>query len=253
MKTVSLPEHVQPALLTPEAQSIEERLIAKGDADYALKVQGYFKHTAGVDGKADIFIGLRTPLLRLEVKQLSNSEFANSLPQILSLLGSNIHEVRHGALLLLVDLYKRSNPVTREEIFNSYLSHRALINNWDLVDSSAPYIAGPGLQSRGRPWVHTLACSSSIWDRRIAVVAHWWYIRHGDCYAIYDLAAQLLDDPEDLIHKAVGWMLREAGKKDLPRLTAFIEQHYARMPRVMLRYAIEKHPEPERQRLLALS
>lgn len=249
--SVTLPETIQLApCLTPGAARIRQLLLERAEPDYQTRQQGYFTHHQGLYGKDDEFIGLRLPVMRQLVKLHRNTELAD----ILSLLMSNIHECRQFALLLLVDRFKHASEQDKALLVSAYLSHRLCINNWDLVDCSAPYILGPYLQEHAnrKAWLELLLGADNLWERRIAILAHWWFIRHGDWHSIYPVASRLLADKEDLIHKALGWMLREAGKHDLSVLTAFIEQHHGKMARVMLRYAIEKHPEAERKRLLAL-
>ncbi len=150
------------------------------------------------------------------------------------------------ALLILVDRYSRGDRVERLAIFENYLAHRRYVNNWDLVDSSAHKIVGPELQDASRGLLYELAESENLWDRRIAVIATFHFIRDDDFDDALRLAEMLLEDEHDLIHKAVGWMLREIGNRDGAVERAFLESHYHRMPRTMLRYAIEKFPAHER-------
>ena len=170
--------------------------------------------------------------------------------EIVTLLRSRYHEDRLLALLILIGQFRRGTPETRERIYTLYLGNTDRINNWDLVDASAEHIVGAFLWDRDRKPLYTLAVSESIWKRRIAVLATFHFIRRGDFKDILALAEILINDREDLIHKATGWMLREVGKRNLEAGEAFLRLHCRTMPRTMLRYAIEKFPEPERQRYL---
>lgn len=167
-----------------------------------------------------------------------------------ALLRSPIHEERLLALVILDDAYASGDAETQTRIFRLYFANVRYINNWDLVDGSAPGIVGRHLERRSRRALKTLARSRSLWERRIAIVATQHFIRNGDYADTLAIAAALLDDPHDLIHKATGWMLREVGKRDLAALRGFLTAHSASMPRTMLRYAIERLPEPERRRWL---
>jgi 3-methyladenine DNA glycosylase AlkD len=157
-----------------------------------------------------------------------------------------VHEERLLALLLLVDAFQRADEADQKRLYTVYLDHTAFINNWDLVDSSAPQIVGGFLQDRSRAPLRRLARSRSLWERRIAIVATHHFIRRGDLDDTFGIAELLLDDEHDLIHKAVGWMLREAGKRDGAALRRFLNGRSSRMPRTMLRYAIERFPAAER-------
>jgi len=165
---------------------------------------------------------------------------------------SGWHEERLFALLVLVRQYAHADPRTRAAIYRCYLGSRAGINNWDLVDCSAPQIVGAHLDAAGRQFLRDLARSRSLWDRRIAVLATFYYIKSGQFDDSLAIARMLLDDREDLIHKAVGWMLREIGKRDQAVLEGFLRAHAGHMPRTALRYAIERFPQPLRRRYLAM-
>lgn len=166
------------------------------------------------------------------------------------LLRSPFHEARLLALLILVQRYRRSGEAGRRAIYRGYLGGTAFVNNWDLVDSSAEHIVGAHLASRSRRPLYRLARSRSLWERRIAVMATFHFVRRGDFADTLRLAELLLGDPEDLIHKAAGWMLREVGKRDAAAAAAFLDRHCERMPRTMLRYAIERLPERRRRAYL---
>jgi 3-methyladenine DNA glycosylase AlkD len=173
------------------------------------------------------------------------------ISEILPLLGSRVHEERLLALLLLVETFRRGSDETRREVYRLYLANTKFINNWDLVDSSAPHIVGAWLFTRSRAPLRRLAGSRLLWERRIAIIATQFFIRNGDLDETFQIADLLLTDHHDLIHKAVGWMLREAGNRNPKAERAYLESRYPRMPRTMLRYAIEKFPEAERRRYLA--
>ena len=211
-------------------------------------LQGFFRTGPGQYGEGDVFIGVRVPEVRAVCRECRDAPLA----AVLALLESRIHEERLLALLLLVHAFERGDDTTRRRIFDAYLAHTAFINNWDLVDLSAYAIVGGYLASRSRAPLARLARSHSLWERRIAIVSTFHFIRRGDLAETLRIADLLLNDPHDLIHKAVGWMLREAGKRDGAALRTFLDARHQRMPRTMLRYAIERFDEPERQRYLKL-
>ena len=220
-----------------------KQLASPADAEI---FQRFFKTAPGEYGAGDKFIGIRVPVLRQLVKEFC------SLPlrEVTGLLHSPIHEERLLASLLLVDAYQRADDAGRAKIFALYLKNLDGINNWDLVDSSAPYIVGPHLANRSRAVLFNLAASKILWHRRVAMLATFHFIRANDFADALRLAELLRDDEHDLMHKAVGWMLREIGKRDVAMLKKFLAKHAAQMPRTMLRYAIEKFPERERKRYL---
>jgi len=205
----------------------------------------YFQAGEGGYGAGDLFLGVRVPELRRLARQWRGMDLA----EVGRLLGSNYHEARLLALLILVERYRRAAPAEREAVVELYLQNRDQINNWDLVDTSAPHILGAYLFSKtDRSLLDRLAAAPSLWERRIAVLATFYFIRQGEFGETLRLAARLIDDPEDLIHKAVGWMLREVGKRDQKVLFDFLKINAARMPRTMLRYATEKlGPEQKRR------
>ena len=163
---------------------------------------------------------------------------------------STVHEERSLANEILCSQFQKASEAGQTRIFDFYIRSRRLIRDWDAVDGSAPYIVGPWLLDRDKAILYELARSPRIWDRRIAIVSTWWFIRKGHVQNTFALAEILLHDPEDLIQKATGWMLREAGKKDLRALEGFLHQYHACMPRTTLRYAIERFPPEKRQRYL---
>jgi 3-methyladenine DNA glycosylase AlkD len=169
---------------------------------------------------------------------------------IKELLKSPVHEERLLALILLVEQYSKGDEKARASIFAAYLKHTRFINNWDLVDLSAPQIVGRHLAERDRSILYKLARSGSLWERRVSILATFWFIKTGDFGDSLSIAEMLLDDKHDLIHKAAGWMLREIGKRDIASEEAFLRTRYKKMPRTMLRYAIERFPEKKRQAYL---
>lgn len=229
------------------AAELQERLAALGDARVAAASQRFFKTGPGEYGEGDRFRGIRVPALRALAKEYQST----SLPEVERLLGSAFHEDRLLALLILVRLYSRGDETAREEIYRLYLKCTRFINNWDLVDSSAEHVVGAHLRDKSRAPLGRLAKSADLWERRIAVLATFHFIKRGEFQETLDLARTLLSDREDLMHKAVGWMLREVGKRDPEALERFLQENRQRMPRTMLRYAIEKFSEEKRREYLS--
>jgi len=226
------------------AAAISKRLRALADPARAEHAQRYFKTGKGEYGEGDRFLGIRVPVLRAQVKQCG----VVALEDIQKLLRSAMHEERLFALLLLVRQFPKGDAEQQAAIYRLYLDNTQYINNWDLVDSSARQIVGSYLETRDRKMLYELARSSSIWERRIAVIATFHFIDKHQFDDALKLAKLLLSDEEDLIHKAVGWLLREIGKCDLDIEKAFLQEHYKNMPRTMLRYAIERFPEQLRKK-----
>lgn len=203
-----------------------------------LFLQRFFKTGPGQYGEGDLFRGIRVSVLR----GLAKTYQTVSMEQARYLLQSAYHEDRMLALLILMRKYAGGEEALRVLIYELYLGHTTFINNWDLVDVSAEHIVGAYLFGKDPEPLWHLARSSALWERRISILATFYFIRRGQFEATLKLAGILLKDTEDLIHKAVGWMLREVGKRDLAREEAFLALHYRHMPRTMLRYAIEKFP-----------
>ena len=216
-------------------------------ADRAQINKWFFKTGPGEYGEGDRFLGVTVPQLRAIARTYQNLP----LKEVASLLTSRWHEERLLALLILVRQYARGDERTRRMIYQMYLRHTRWINNWDLVDSSAAYIVGAQLEHGNRSILRRLARSSSVWERRIAMIATYHYIRHGDFTDALAIAGLLVGDEHDLIHKAVGWMLREIGNRHRATEERFLRKHAATMPRTMLRYAVEKFPEPLRRKYLS--
>ncbi|WP_345978054.1 DNA alkylation repair protein [Sulfurimonas sp. HSL3-7] len=225
-----------------EYQEIIDHLYRLADPKTAEQSQRFFKTAEGEYGFGDKFLGIRVPLIRQAVKKYETAPFHT----IEKLLMSAYHEVRLFALLLLVFRFSKSSAAEQEAIYHLYLNNTRYVNSWDLVDSSAPYIVGVFLYTRERAVLYELARSDLLWERRIAIMATFHFIQHDQFTDTLRIAKLLLNDPEELIHKAVGWMLREVGKRDLAAETAFLQENYHKMPRTMLRYAIEKFSIEER-------
>eukprot|EP01039_Chlorochromonas_danica_P006178 gene6178-6813_t len=248
--------------LTAASLQEEVRRLRCRDKKTLARLQGFFKTGKGEYGEHDRFLGLTMPQLRGIVKAHRPSQTKSpssppmqSLPlplplsEVEALLESPYNEERCLALIFLVDFFQQL-PGRQEEIFNFYCQHRHRVNNWNLVDISCYHIIGIYLMDKPRDLLLDWARSPSLWDRRIAIVSTWSFIRQDDLTTTWQIADMLLEDKEDLIHKAVGWMLREAGKRDKKALTTFLAERAHRMPRVMLRYALEKFPPTERKRYL---
>jgi 3-methyladenine DNA glycosylase AlkD len=221
---------------------IQKQLAALGNPRDAEFLQRYFKTGPGQYGAGDKFRGIRVPVLR----KLSLARRGLPLDSALRLLQSPFHEDRLLALLILVLRYAKADRAAQLAIYRAYLANTHQINNWDLVDSSAEHIVGAYLWERDREPLEQLARSVSLWERRIAVLSTFHYIKRGSFDSTLHIAQLLLTDREDLIHKAVGWMLREVGKRDQAREEAFLTTHHKTMPRTMLRYAIERFPAEKR-------
>ncbi len=232
------------------AAEVKKALAALATPEKSAASRRFFKTGKGEYGEGDRFLGVTVPDQRRCVRAFRGMEHN----EIFKLLRSRTHEHRLTALLLLVDAYQRAkkDPLCRDLIVQGYLEHLRWINNWDLVDSSAPQIWGNWLLSRDRAPLYQQVQSQNLWERRIAMMATQELIKHGESRDALALAELLLSDPEDLLHKASGWMLREVGQKvALKDLRGFLKAHSQRMPRTMLRYAIEKLPEQERKSWLA--
>ena len=225
---------------------LRNELAALADPQTAEHAQRFFKTGKGEYGEGDQFIGIRVPALRRLARQYRELR----LDQIETLLQSKIHEQRQIALFIMVDQFRRGGRSVRSKLYDLYLRNTGHINNWDLVDASAEHIVGAWLIDRRRAPLLRLASSELIWERRIAIMATFHYIKNGHFTETLRIARTLLKDREDLIHKAAGWMLREVAKRDRKVAEGFLRTHYHVMPRTMLRYAIEKFPEDLRQAYL---
>jgi 3-methyladenine DNA glycosylase AlkD len=227
-------------------QEIRARLKKLGSKEKAEVFRSFFKTGPGEYGEGDIFIGVTVP----ELRQVAASYQAITLREVTQLLRSTIHEERLLALLILVRAYARGDGHTKKRIYELYLGNTRHVNNWDLVDASAEHIVGAFLLGKSKKPLSALARSSDLWERRTAIMATFHFIKRGKFAETLKIARILFADKEDLIHKAVGWMLREVGKRHLQSEERFLKEHYKKMPRTMLRYAIERLPESKRQRYL---
>ena len=230
----------------PTLAALKRELAQAADPERARNLAWFFKTGEGQYGEGDKFIGITVPAQRAIVKKYHHLK----LDEIGKLLASRIHEHRFTGLSILVAQYEAGDAATKQKVFDFYLNHARCINNWDLVDTSAPYIVGEHLVLRSRRVLYRLAKSPDLWERRIAMVATAAFIRRGDLQDTFGIATRLLGDEHDLIHKGIGWMLREAGKQSRTEMIDFLQRNYSRMPRTALRYAIERLPEVQRKRAL---
>lgn len=225
-------------------------MLSRADASQVAGLSRFFKTGPGEYGEGDRFLGIKVPVTREVVKRCSASV---GFPELEECISSAYHEVRLAALLSLVTLFTKAkkDPALRARCVEFYLAHTPFINNWDLVDLTCYPLLGVWLLDRDRSLLYDLARDGkSIWEQRIGIVSTMTFLRHGQCADTFNIADILLHHPHDLIHKAVGWLLREAGKRDPSALRAYLEPRFATMPRTMLRYAIEKFPEAERKTYL---
>ena len=206
-------------------------------------LSGFFKTGKGQYGEGDLFLGITVPLQR----KLAQKYLTLSQSNIQKLLDSEIHEHRLTALFILIKRYQQSDIKIKKEIVDFYLKNLNSINNWDLVDLSAPKILGDFFQDKDKSVLYKLAQSNNLWKRRIAILATYTFIKNKQFDDTLKIAELLLEDKHDLIHKAVGWMLREVGKKDQKVEEVFLKKYYKIMPRTMLRYSIERFPEKKRK------
>jgi len=224
------------------ANILLDRMIAQADPSQVAGLARFFKTGPGHYGEGDKFLGIKVPVTRAVVKECWRSVGLSELEECIS---SEYHELRLAALLTLVEQFRHSHSVKHVQF---YLSHTPFINNWDLVDLSCYPLLGEWLLDKDRSLLYDLARNGrTIWEQRIGIVSTMTFIRHGQLQDTLDIADILLHHPHDLIHKAVGWLLREAGKRDKAALEAYLKPRYRTMPRTMLRYAIEKFPEAERR------
>jgi len=233
--------------VAPGPAALKRRLRSLANPAHAKTAQWFFKTGPGEYGEGDQFLGVRVPVLRELVREFATLD----LKAVTTLLHSPWHEERLLAVLLLVRQYDRGTPAERTAIFRLYLRSLRNINNWDIVDSSAPQIVGRHLDGRGRATLIRLAKARLLWSRRVAMMATFHSIRQGDFGDALAIATLLLKDEHDLIHKAAGWMLREVGQRDRATQERFLDRHSETMPRTMLRYAIEKLPPARRRTYLA--
>lgn len=229
---------------------LTDELKALANAEKAKFLQGFFKTGKGQYAEGDVFLGITVPQIRAVVKPYKGL----SLSEIETLVGSEFHEIRLAGFLLLVERFKKSKSESeRGEIYEFYLRNARRANNWDLVDLTCKDIVGAYLlDAKDRRILSRLAQSDNLWEQRIAMVSTYAFIKNGDFVDAVAIAEQLLPHRHDLIHKAVGWMLREIGKKDKETLTAFLDVHAAVMPRTALRYAVERFSPDEREKYMSM-
>ncbi len=225
---------------------LKKELKEVADKEQAVNLQRFFKTGKGEYGEGDIFYGIKVPVQRTIAKKHRDI----SLPELQELLNSPVHEERLVSLFILVDQYTKGDNKTKENIYAFYLKNTKKINNWDLVDLSAPKIVGAHLLNNDKEILFKLAKSSNLWEKRISILSTMFFIKNLQFETTFSLAEILLNDKHDLIHKAVGWMLREVGNKNINEEEKFLKKHYKKMPRTMLRYAIEKFPEVKRKAYL---
>jgi 3-methyladenine DNA glycosylase AlkD len=223
---------------------LKEELRNAADPEQAKNLHRFFKTGKGEYGEGDVFLGIKVPVQRKIAGKYRNLP----LKEIIGLLQTNIHEHRLVSLVILIHKYNKTNEEGKREIFNLYLKNTGRINNWDLIDLSAPKIVGHWLLDKKRDILYKLARSSDLWEKRIGIMASFAFIKHKQSEDALNIAEILLHDEHDLIHKAVGWMLREVGNR-VSRVEEekFLKKHYKIMPRTMLRYAIEKFDEEKRR------
>ncbi len=231
-------------------QKLTREFRKQKDPEKALVLQRFFKTGPGDYGEGDKFHGIVVPIIR----KFSKEYIDLSMPDLEKLIQSKWHEERLLALLILVLQYQRTKEIkVQKKIYQFYVKHQKFINNWDLVDLTAPHIVGHFLFDKDRSVLEKWANSNLLWRRRVAILATFYFIRQNQFDDTLKLAKQLLNDKEDLMHKSVGWMLREVGKRDVKVLEHFLQKHLAKMPRTMLRYAIERFPEKKRKSYLLKS
>lgn len=243
-----MPVKTPPAPSPTTAEEVRAVLIRMGDPARAGLSLRFFKTGPGQYGEGDKFLGLSTPQLRA----LGKTYHLLPLDQIDILLTDEFHDVRSLALMLMVERYRKGDGAERERVFAAYLRRLDFVNNWDLVDGSAPYIVGPHLKDRDRSLLDELIASPVMWRRRVAVLATLHFIRTGELAPTLDFCDRLLGDRQDLMHKACGWMLREAMKRDRKLVEDWLVARAGRVPRTALRYAIERLPPERRQWHMAL-
>jgi 3-methyladenine DNA glycosylase AlkD len=224
-------------------KEIQTELDKNSDKKQAAHLQRFFKTGPGEYGEGDVFIGIKVPVLR----NIAKSNMDISYNGIKQLLKSKIHEKRLISLMVLIFKYQKADKEEKSKIFKIYLDNTNNINNWDLVDLTAPQIVGDYLMDKDKSILIKLAKSKNLWERRIAVLSTFQFIKNDQFDFSLKISKLLLKDEHDLIHKAVGWMLREIGKRNLAEEEKFLKAHYNIMPRTMLRYAIEKFPDKKRK------
>ena len=227
-------------------KKVRQEIRNHSNKELAVFLQRFFKTGPGEYGEGDKFAGIKVPVSR----KIAINNYNLTLEEVKQLLLSKLHEERLIALLILVHQYKKSDEAQREKIFKFYIRNAKYINNWDLVDLSAPQIVGAFIVDKEKDILFKFANSNNLWQKRIAVLSTFSFIKINRFDVALQISEILLNDEHDLIHKAVGWMLREIGKRNLTVEENFLKKYYKKMPRTMLRYAIEKFPEAKRQKYL---
>ncbi|MCH7964705.1 MAG: DNA alkylation repair protein [Bacteroidetes bacterium] len=227
-------------------KELKKTIRANANKDHAKTMQWFFKTGKGEYGEGDKFIGIKVPVQRKIAKKFGELD----LEDLQKLLNSKIHEERLISLLILVDKYDKADEKVKDKIYRFYKKNRRKINNWDLVDLSAPKILGIHLLNHDKQILYKYAHSKNLWEKRISIISTYSFIKNHDFNTTLEISDILLNDDQDLIHKAVGWMLREVGKQSLQILEKFLKPRYKKMPRTMLRYSIEKFPEKKRKKYL---
>jgi len=232
--------------MTKRLNELRKKIKTLASPEVSKTMRWFFKTGTGEYGEGDVFVGLKVPTQRKLAREFKDLSFDD----LTVLLDSPVHEERLISLFILVDKFAKSEEKEQQVIFEFYIKNRKAINNWDLVDLSAPKILGKYLLEKDKSLLLKFAVSKNLWERRIAILSTYEFIRNENYDITLKIAVILLEDNHDLIHKAVGWMLREIGKRDLKTEENFLKIHYKKMPRTMLRYAIEKFPETKRKKYL---
>jgi 3-methyladenine DNA glycosylase AlkD len=225
------------------AEFILNELKSIASPEKAKILHGFFKTGQGQYGAGDVFLGIMVP----QTRNVAKANGTTPLSEIHTLLQSEFHEVRLCALVIITERFKKAKEAERREIFDFYLSNVERINNWDLVDLTCPTVIGLYLLDKDRSILYKMSESKNLWKQRISIVSTLAFIRNNDLIDTFAISEKLLNHRHDLIHMAVGWMIREAGKRDKEQLETFLDEYAKKMPRTTLRYAIERFPEPERQ------
>ena len=224
-----------------------EEIRALANKEIAQHSLRFFKTDKEEYGHGDLFLGVRAP----KIRSIAKEHIDISITDMKTLIQSKYHEERFLGLIILVNKYaKTKDKKNRNQLYKIYVSSFKYINNWNLVDVTCPHVTGKHLIDKDRTILYKWAKSEDLWTKRIAMISTFYFIRKNDLDDTFKIADMLLQDEHDLIHKAVGWMLREAGKRDIKKEETFLKKHYKTMPRTMLRYSIEKFPETKRQKYL---
>lgn len=228
------------------AAFVLSEILSMANPEKATFLQRFFKTGPGQYAEGDVFLGLVVPLTR----SIAKANKQTPLSELQLLMESEYHEARLCALLIVMEQFKKASQTERKALFDFYIKNASRINNWDLVDVTCPHVVGVYLLDKDRSLLYELAESDNLWEQRIAMVSTVTFIRNREYTDTLALAERLMTHTHDLMHKAVGWMLREVGKKDRATLTDFLEQYATQLPRTSLRYAIEHYPEEQRQYFL---